>query len=87
MVPIIDPEMTLAAAFEQTARDGAGLVEVAVHLQQALMAISPCLPAPWMPALQAQSARALERAREAMPHQHDVARVEAAAKLAGTGSR
>ena len=82
MVPIIDPERMLAAAFDQTARDGAGLVEVAVHLQQALSAISPCLPAPWMPALQAQSTRALERARDAITHQHDVARVEAAARLA-----
>jgi uncharacterized membrane protein len=82
LVPIIDPDMILTAAFEQTARDGAGVVEVAVHLQRALAAIGPSLPAPWLPALQAQSNRALGRARDAMSNAHDFARVEAAARLA-----
>ncbi|MDZ7601778.1 MAG: hypothetical protein U1A06_10435, partial [Hoeflea sp.] len=71
------------AAFEQIARDGAGFVEVAVHLQQALSAIACCVPAVWAHALRAQSARALERSREALDHPYDLGRVEAAAHLAG----
>jgi len=79
LVPIIDPDVILTAAFEQIARDGAGFVEVAVHLQKALSAIESCLPAAWKPALLLQSDRALARARQAMTNDHDIARVEAAA--------
>ncbi len=82
LVPIIDPDMILTAAFEQIARDGAGLVEVAVHLQRALAAIGPCLPAQWMPALSAQSERALQRSKDAMTNHHDFERVAAATRLA-----
>lgn len=80
LVPILDPDVILTAAFEQIARDGAGLVEVAVHLQKALSAIEPCLPVPWRPALRQQSERALARAKQAMTSEHDIARVEAAAR-------
>ncbi|MDP3526212.1 MAG: DUF2254 family protein [Hoeflea sp.] len=83
LVPIVEPEVLLTAAFEQIARDGAGFVEVAVHLQQALSAIACCVPAVWAHALRAQSARALERSREALDHPYDLGRVEAAAHLAG----
>ena len=82
LVPIVDPGVVLTAAFEQIARDGAGLVEVAVHLQHALSAIAGCVPAPWMDALREQSARALDRSTAAMTNPHDLARVKAAAKLA-----
>ena len=82
LVPIMDPDVILTAAFEQIARDGAGFVEVAVHLQQAMSAIAPCLPASWTDALQAQSTRALHRSKQAMTNAHDFARVEAATKLA-----
>lgn len=82
LVPVLDPDVMVTAAFEQIARDGAGLVEVAVHLQQALSAIEPCLPAPWSAALKAQSAQALERSKQAMSHGRDFARVEVAAHLA-----
>lgn len=84
LVPIVDPEAVLTAAFEQIARDGAGFVEVAVHLQHALSVISNCLPAAWADPLRVQSARALERAKAALDHPYDLSRVEAAAKLAAT---
>lgn len=91
LVPIIDPDVIMTAAFEQIARDGAGFVEVAVYLQQALSAIAPCVPAPWITALQVQSTRALGRSKQTMTNAHDYARVEKAAKLAdhlaaGTGT-
>lgn len=82
LVPVVDPDVILTAAFEQIARDGAGFVEVAVHLQQATSAIAPCLPAQWTEALRAQSSRALERSRQAMTDMHDLDRVEASARLA-----
>mgnify|MGYP003633575892 CR=1 FL=1 len=82
LVPIMDPELVLMAAFEQTGRDGAGFVEVAVHLQHALSAIACCLPAAWMDPLRIQSARALDRAQAALDHPHDLGRVKAAAQLA-----
>ncbi|OCW58792.1 DUF2254 domain-containing protein [Hoeflea olei] len=82
LVPIMDPEQVLTAAFEQIARDGASFVEVAVHLQHTLSAVADCLPAVWTEALREQSCRALDRAKGAMTHPHDIARVEAAATLA-----
>ncbi|WP_417415749.1 DUF2254 domain-containing protein [Hoeflea sp.] len=82
LVPIVEPDVILTAAFEQIARDGAGFVEVAVHLQKAMSAIAPCLPAAWTDALRVQSCRALERSKHAMVNPHDFARVEAAAQLA-----
>ena len=66
LVPVVEPEIILTAAFEQIARDGAGFVEVAVHLQHALSAIACCVPAIWEVALREQSARALDRARAAL---------------------
>ncbi|MBC7283074.1 DUF2254 domain-containing protein [Hoeflea sp.] len=82
LVPIVEPDVILTAAFEQIARDGAGFVEVAVHLQHALRAIARCVPAIWAVALKEQSARALDRSRAALTHPHDLGRVEAAAILA-----
>ncbi|MBU4530620.1 MAG: DUF2254 domain-containing protein [Hoeflea sp.] len=82
LVPIVEPEIILTAAFEQIARDGAGSVEVAVHLQHALSAIACCVPAIWEVALREQSARALDRARAALTYPHDLRRVEEAAMLA-----
>ena len=82
LVPIVEPEFILIAAFEQIARDGAGFVEVAVHLQHSLKAIACCVPAVWEVALREQSARALDRSRATLTHPHDLARIEAAAILA-----
>lgn len=75
-VPALDPADLLEDGLAPTARDGAGVIEVQLCLQKALATLAATSPEPLAEAARALSARALDIAREALPHEHDVRRLE-----------
>ncbi len=82
---IIVPSLALAEMFDDAftaiARDGAGAVEVGIRLQKAFLSLATLdYPGYGMQARR-HSALALERARPALPMQHDVEQVERIAGL------
>jgi uncharacterized membrane protein len=62
-------------AFDAVARDGAGLVEVAMRVQTALTALASCGDPPTADAAKRHSRRALARAEAAIDHADDFSRV------------
>lgn len=80
----IEPEQILGAAFDQIARDGAGLVEVAEHLQMALKAIDGSLPQDWREHAKQQARQAQARAFSALQQPWERERLSRAAKWAET---
>lgn len=78
-VPMIDLATLLRDAFEATARDGAGTVEVAVRLQRTLAHLTRHADPLQVSALRDLSADAAARALETLTHEADRARVREAA--------
>ena len=85
-MPVAGTEAILNAAFAQTARDGAGLVEVAEHLQKVLATLGRSMPAAWRGAIRVQSERALARAEKALTLPDDIERVRRAAEQVVNGA-
>lgn len=79
-VPPLTPENLIGAAYEPIARDGSGLVEVAVRLQMSLAAITQVLPDDWKLAACQHGKWALERAETTLKHEWERERVRAAAR-------
>ena len=79
-IPPFSPEQLIGAAYEQIARDGAGLVEVAVRLQKSLSAITQVLPEDWKSAARQHGKWALERAETTLKHEWERERVRQAAR-------
>lgn len=78
----------LADVFVPLARDGAGMVEVALRVQRALAALRDgCADRPTARAAERLATEALGRARAALSEPADLARVEAAARGAGASTR
>jgi uncharacterized membrane protein len=82
-LPPIEPREMVGDSFRAIARDGAGMVEVQVRLQKVLATLAAVDPLLFGDAARDMSAEALMRARRAMPHASDVARVDAAAARVG----
>lgn len=78
-VPPIEPREALEDAFRPIARDGASIIEVQLHLQKALLALSKATLAPFRAAVVASSAYALARARASGLTDEEVAELEALA--------
>lgn len=79
------PEDLLRDAFDAVARDGAGVIEVMVRLQQILQALAALPPGHFAPAAAGRAARAARLAQAALPLEEDRARIAAmAAALGGT---
>lgn len=79
-IPPLTPERLIGAAYEPIARDGAGLVEVAVRLQMSLSAITHIMPDDWKQAARQHGKWALERAETALKHEWERERVRDAAR-------
>ena len=71
LVPVVEPSAVFRAAFAQTARDGAAMVEVASHLVAVLDALEPVVPTGWRAALREEAAHARESARKALEGTRD----------------
>ncbi len=83
-LPPIEPRAMVGDAFRAIARDGAGLAEVQVRLQEALATLAATDPLLFGDVAREMSAEALRRARHAMSEDADIARVDAAAARVGT---
>lgn len=68
----ITPEDMLVDAFRPAARDGAGIIEVAMRLQIELARMASHANADWRAPLEAMADEALERSRHALAHQGDL---------------
>ena len=81
IVPTLELAEMFDDAFTAIARDGAGAVEVGIRLQKAFLSLST-LDFPGFPAqARRHSALALDRARDQLPLQDDVTRLERIARL------
>jgi uncharacterized membrane protein len=82
---VIVPALPLAEVFDDAfsaiARDGAGVVEVGVRLQQAFVALSTLDGPGFTEQAQRHSALALAQARKGLSLQDDITRVEDVARL------
>ncbi|MGE0723916.1 MAG: DUF2254 domain-containing protein [Alphaproteobacteria bacterium] len=85
-VPALPAETLVDEAFTPIARDGAGIVEVAVAVQRALAALAASGDAEVAAAARRQAGLALARARAALALDDDRQRVEAAFAATTTGA-
>ncbi|MBU3994344.1 MAG: DUF2254 domain-containing protein [Actinobacteria bacterium] len=74
-VPLIDPNDMVIDALRPTARDGAGIVEVAMRVQREIGALISEADGPWAQALRAQAVDGLDRATLALSHEADLREV------------
>lgn len=82
-VPDIDPSDIVGDAFRGIARDGAGLVEVQVRLQKALVTLAAVNPRLFGKAAREMSEEACERASRAMAQETDISLIRATASQVG----
>lgn len=80
-VPVLAIDDLFDDAFTALARDGAGIVEVAIRLQKAFNALTELNDPAMAAAARRHSRLALARSEQAMSHQDDIDRVRAAAAL------
>jgi uncharacterized membrane protein len=78
-MPPIDPRDALEDAFRPIARDGAAIIEVQLHLQKALLALTRATPDAFRAAVAESSAYALARAKASRLTDEEVADLEALA--------
>ena len=79
----LDPGDLLRDAFDSIARDGAGVIEVMVRLQQVLAALAEIAPARFAPAAARRAERAAQLAVQALPLEEDRARIQKMAAALG----
>ena len=74
-LPVPSAERLIEAAFGATARDGAGMIEVALQLRQALLALARGPDAGFATAAEAMAGRALAYAQAALPLEEEKERL------------